>query len=121
MAPRYLAGIFAAAVVMLVAGLSPAADSGHVESLDGMPSVTIPPSEAKIRTERRPLLSEEFQPSPLVIPRGSVSPLHTTPFNAPLPPNQLTPAPVLPFNPNRSLMPSPSSPPPSSGNGRLGR
>jgi hypothetical protein len=30
-----------------------------------------------------------------------------------LPPNQLTPAPVLPFNPNRSLMPpsSPSHPP----------
>lgn len=31
----------------------------------------------------------------------------TTPFGAPSPPHQLTPAPVLPFHPNRHLMPSP--------------
>ena len=104
MDPRHLAGIFGAAV-LLVAGLSPAADPGRIEPLDGMPSVVTPPSEAKIG---------------VVIPRDSVSP-HTTPFNAPLPPNQLTPAPVLPFNPNRSLIPSPASPPPSSGNGRFSR
>lgn len=44
-------------------------------------------------------------------------------FGTPLPPNNLTPAPVLPFNPNRAL--SPAAPPngytPSSGSGRFGR
>lgn len=44
-------------------------------------------------------------------------------FGTPLPPNNLTPAPVLPFNPNRALSPplSPNSRRPSNGQGRFGR
>jgi len=48
---------------------------------------------------------------------------HTmTPLGVPSPPHQLTPAPVLPFHPNRHLMPSPTAPPNAQlGGGYLGR
>lgn len=44
-------------------------------------------------------------------------------FGTPLPPNNLTPAPVLPFNPNRAVFPAapPNRQTPSSGSGRFGR
>ncbi len=59
-------------------------------------------------------------------PHGDQNQRAVTPFGSPSPPNQLTPAPVLPFHPNRPMMPSPSSPPTAaphsnSGGGRLGR
>ena len=59
-------------------------------------------------------------------PHGDVNQRAVTPFGSPLPPNHLTPAPVLPFRPNSPLMPPPSGPPAStpgsaSGGGRLGR
>jgi hypothetical protein len=75
-------------------------------------------------------------PSPLRVPDIPVPPERSqatprTPFGTPTPPNSLTPAPLLPFNPNRPLMPTPSTPPASapppgsgggsSSGGRLGR
>jgi hypothetical protein len=46
----------------------------------------------------------------------------TTPLGVPSPPHQLTPAPLLPFHPNRPLMPSPTIPPtPSLRGGHIGR
>lgn len=59
-------------------------------------------------------------------PHGDLNQRTVTPFQSLAPPNQLTPAPVLPFHPNRPLVPSTSSPAPiapnpgSSGR-RLGR
>lgn len=51
-------------------------------------------------------------------PHGDVNQRVVTPFGSPQPPNQLTPAPVLPFHPNRPLMPQST---PHSGGGRFGR
>lgn len=59
-------------------------------------------------------------------PHDAVNQRILTPFGSPQPPNQLTPAPVMPFHPNRPLLPSPS-PSPSAvphsgvGGGRFGR
>lgn len=105
--------------VLLIADLSLAGNPGPVEPLDGLPSATTPRSRPLGGAEG-PLLSDEFQATPRVNPRGRASPEATTPFDTPLPPNQLTPPPVLPFHPNRSLMPSSSNPPSSPGSGRLG-
>ncbi len=56
-------------------------------------------------------------------PHGETESGNRSAFGTPLPPNNLTPAPILPLNPNRAL--SPAVPPngytPSSGSGRLGR
>lgn len=50
-----------------------------------------------------------------VIPEGGrqdpVRPAIRTPFGTPLPPSNLTPAPVLPFAPHGTIIPQPSSPP----------
>jgi hypothetical protein len=59
-------------------------------------------------------------------PHGDVNQRAVTPFGSPSPPSQMTPPPVLPFHPNRPLMPSPSAPPtvlPPTGSqgGRAGR
>jgi hypothetical protein len=59
-------------------------------------------------------------------PHGEVNQQIVTPFGSPQPPNQLTPAPVMPFHPNRPLLPAPSPAPsavPNSGvgGGRFGR
>ena len=51
-------------------------------------------------------------------PQGRQAPETVTPFGSAAPPAHLTPSPVLPFNPNRTLSPSPSIPssiPPSTG------
>jgi len=62
--------------------------------------------------------------SPLGLrPHGETESGNRSAFGTPLPPNNLTPAPILPFYPNRAL--SPASPPnshtPSSGGSRFGR
>ncbi len=56
-------------------------------------------------------------------PHGETESGNRSAFGTPLPPNNLTPAPILPLNPNRALSPalSPNSHIPSSGSGRLGR
>lgn len=63
-------------------------------------------------------------------PHGSAASGAVTTFGTPTPPNQLTPAPVLPMNPNRPMLPQQPSAPPSSvsppafgatGGGRFGR
>jgi len=120
MGPRKFAGIIGAAL-LLTAGLSQASNEGRVEPLDGTQGVTRSANEPGIPSERGPLSPGESRLPALGMPPGDPSSRTTTPFGGPLPPNQLTPAPVLPFNPNRSLMPSASSPPPYSGSGRLGR
>lgn len=120
MGAQKFAGIIGAAV-LLTAGLSQAGNEGRVEPLDGTQGVTRSANEPGIPSERGPLSPGESRLPALGMPPGDPSSRTTTPFGGPLPPNQLTPAPVLPFNPNRSLMPSASSPPPYSGSGRLGR
>jgi hypothetical protein len=120
MGARKFAGIIGAAV-LLTAGLSQASNEGRVEPLDGTQGVTRSANKPGIPSERGLLPHGESQLPALGILPGDTSLRKTTPFGGPLPPNQLTPAPVLPFNPNRSLMPSASSPPPYSGSGRLGR
>ena len=72
----------------------------------------------------------------LVLPQTPVFPpgrhgdarLNMTPFGAPRPPGNLTPPPVFPMNPNRSLLPQASAPPSSvppagfgASGGRVGR
>lgn len=93
------AGVLGAAV-LLAAGLSWAGDTARIEPLDGTQAVTHSASEPSNRPER----------GPLATPQGDASSRAVTPFGGPLPPNQLTPAPVLPFNPNRSLIPASPSP-----------
>jgi len=119
MVARKFAGIIGTAV-LLTAGLSQAGSAGHIEPLDGTQGVTRSVNEPGSPSERGPLPHGESY-LPRGMPQGDASPRTTTPFGGPLPPNQLTPAPVLPFNPNRSLTPSASAPPPYSGSGRLGR
>lgn len=51
-------------------------------------------------------------------PQDNANQRVVTPFGSPQPPNQLTPAPVLPFHPNRPIMPQST---PHSGGGRFGR
>jgi hypothetical protein len=97
---RKLASILAA-VLLAITGLSRAADAGRIEPLDGEPSVN---RLSDTRAGHSPL------GTPLAIPQGDPPPHGTGPFGAPLPPQQLTPAPVLPFNPNGHLMPAPSAP-----------
>ncbi len=75
----------------------------------GMPSV---PSAANT-----PLI-EPSRPSSL--PPGDNERHNTTPFGSISPPHELTPAPLLPFNPNRPLMPYSAPPTPHTG-GRFGR
>ena len=119
MVARKFAGIIGTAV-LLIAGLSQAGSAGHIEPLDGTQGVTRSVNEPGSPSERGPLPHGESY-LPRGMPQGDASPRTTTPFGGPLPPNQLTPAPVLPFNPNRSLTPSASAPPPHAGSGRLGR
>jgi hypothetical protein len=57
-------------------------------------------------------------PVPSAGPHSDANERFVTPFGSPQPPNQLTPAPLLPFHPNRPPMPQ-STPP--SGSGRFGR
>ncbi|MDP3091990.1 MAG: hypothetical protein Q8N04_15045 [Nitrospira sp.] len=62
--------------------------------------------------------------SPLGLrPHGDIESGNRSSFGTPLPPNNLTPAPILPFHPNRALppAPSPNNHTPSSGGGRIGR
>ena len=100
MGSRKLLGLIGA-IVLLTGGLSQAGTEGRIEPLDGAHNLATPPTE---RPETR-------QP---VIANDAGRPPAGTPFGAPLPPSQLTPAPVLPFHPNRSLTPSPGAPSPLS-------
>lgn len=56
-------------------------------------------------------------------PHGETESGNRSAFGTPLPPNNLTPAPILPFHPNRALSPAPSpnSHTPSRGGGRFGQ
>jgi len=73
-------------------------------------------------SEIRPLPS--YKGMPQSGPHGMQDQQRVTPFGSPTPPSQLTPPPVLPFNPNRPLLPAPPSPPSAttgSSPGRFGR
>jgi hypothetical protein len=92
-------------VVLLSAGVSQGENAGRIAPLDGTQSLR----------ERDPLLPRDAQVPPRAGPQGDSPARATTRFGEPLPPNQLTPPPVLPFHPNGSLMPSqplmPAAPP----------
>lgn len=66
---------------------------------------------------RANLAPTESAPPLSPVPHGEVNQRSVTPFGSPQPPNQLTPPPVLPFHPNRPLMPQST---PNSGGGRSG-
>ena len=70
-----------------------------------------------------PVTGLDLPSSPGTIPHGDTKSGTVTTFGTPTPPNNLTPAPVLPFNPNRPLMPQSTAPasPSSGGGGRFGR
>jgi hypothetical protein len=104
MGARELAGLLGAAL-LLTGGHSEAGNTARLEPLDGTQTVT---SSASEPANRGAILPRDAQPPGMTTPQGDFSSRAVTPFGAPLPPNQLTPPPVLPFNPNRSLMPSPS-------------
>ena len=117
MGSRKFAGIIAA-VLLATAGLSQAQNAGRIEPLDGAQSTK---GLSDTHTGRSPLDTR------LAIPQGDSTSRATTPFGTPLPPNQLTPVPVLPFNPNGPLMPNgpamptPNAPASYSHGGRAGR
>jgi hypothetical protein len=119
MGVRELAGIIGLGVLLTVA-VSQANNVPRIEPLGGGQSVIVPPGRPDIRPEHGPLVPAAPEIPFTAIPHGQMPPPVTTPFGSPPSPNQLTPAPVLPFHPNRPLMPS-SAPPPRSGGGRLGR
>jgi hypothetical protein len=59
-----------------------------------------------------PVLRPGGQGSPTIItPQGEVKSGTVTPFGAPLPPNRITPSPVLPLNPRLGSTPAPPTPP----------
>jgi hypothetical protein len=110
MAAQKLSGIIAMAGLLMAAAFSEAGNAVRVEPLESMQTVTSSAGAPEIRSQHSPLLPGDSQSSAFSSPQGDPSSRTTTPFGIPLPPNQLTPAPVLPFNPNRSLIPSPSAP-----------
>jgi hypothetical protein len=126
---------FVALLLLLPAGFSAAEETGRIEPLDGTHRLN----------ERSPLASSVPQAPLSTAPPADSSSRPMTPFAAPMPPNQLTPAPLLPFHPNGTLVPNrplmpapqapsyppdpahagtrahPSLPAPFSGGGRAGR
>jgi hypothetical protein len=100
MRAKLFAGIIAAAIAA-AAGLSPAENAERLEPLGGAQSVK---GLSDTRAGRSPLDTRLF------VPQADFAPPATAPSGGPLPPHQLTPAPVLPFNPNRPLMPAPTAP-----------
>jgi hypothetical protein len=103
-----------AVCLLFAAALSQAANAGRMEPLGDSRSLSIASGAPDPQI-----------PSPQA-PQGDSSPRAVTPHGSLVPPNRLTPAPLLPFNPNRSLMPAPAAPahppnPPFSGGGRPGR
>ena len=117
MLARRFAGILGLPLLLTVA-VSRAEHTGRIEPPDGF---VASPGRSEMRQERGPLVPEVPEAPSTVIPYGQAPPRSATPFASPFPPNHLTPSPVLPFHPNRPLMPPSSSPVPYPGGGRLGR
>jgi hypothetical protein len=117
---RHFAGIIGLTLLLTVA-VSRAEHTGRIEPLDGSHGVVASPGRSEMRQQRGPLVPEVPEALSTAIPYGQAPARSATPFGSPSPPNQLTPAPVLPFHPNRPLMPPSSAPVPYPGGGRLGR
>ena len=117
---RHFAGIIGLTLLLPVA-VSRAEHTDRIEPLDGSHGVVASPGRPEMRQQRGPLVPDVPQAPSTAIPYGQPSARSATPFGSPSPPNQLTPAPVLPFHPNRPLMPPSSAPVPYPGGGRLGR
>jgi hypothetical protein len=110
LARRYAA--LAGLILLLSAGVSPAENAGRLEPLDGTHRLN-EPTQLAPRAPQAPPRPPASQ--------GDSSSSPSTGFRAPLPPNQLTPAPVLPFHPNGSLMPNRAVMPAAPPGGRPGR
>lgn len=109
----------------LVAGIC-LAESGIVRNRDGTSGRLSPLGEdTGIYSDphgNRTIITKPGAESPVGLrPHGDLENGNRSSFGTPLPPNNLTPSPVLPFHPNRALSPPPSSQPPAGGTGRFGR
>ena len=104
------AAMMAGGGLLIISTFSYAGDRVRVESLDSTQSVISSADAPGIGSDPSPLFRPDARSSTPALPRGDAAARTTTPFAAPFPPNQLTPPPVLPFNPNRSLMPAPAAP-----------
>jgi hypothetical protein len=111
------------AVAALVAAQSAQGEIAGVKSPKGNPGTLRDlgnglgiPSDPHEPGESRGIPREFPVPSPGS--HGDANERFVTPFGSPQPPNQLTPAPLLPFHPNRP--PAPPTTPPS-GSGRFNR
>lgn len=118
MSARTCAGI--AVMVLLLPGVSLADNAGRIEPLDGTHSLIGPAGGSELRQERNPFAHRDSRAPAAEVPHSD-PPSARTPFGEPVPPSRLTPPPVLPFNPNRPLMPPATSPGPFLGGGRAGR
>lgn len=111
----------------LSAGIS-SAESGVVQNRDGA-SGRLSPLSDDIGIYSDPhgnliIVTKPGTESPTGLrPHGETESENRSSFGTPQPPNNLTPAPVLPFHPNRALSPAPSprNQPPAGGTGRFGR
>jgi hypothetical protein len=101
-------------IVLMATGFSQAEQAVRIEPLDGTHSHL----DASSGRHLQKGLQESQVPA---AGQRELSGQPRAPFAEPVPPNRLTPAPVLPFHPNRSLMPAPMTPMPFSGGGRVGR
>lgn len=109
----------------LLAGIC-LAESGVVRNRDGI-SGRLSPLGDDIGIYSDPhgnqtIVAKPGSESPVGLrPHGDIESGNRSSFGTPLPPNNLTPAPVLPFHPNRALSPPPSRQAPAGGTGRFGR
>jgi hypothetical protein len=119
MRTRMLTGIIGLALLLNPGDFQSVHASG-MEPLDGRHVILNCERSSEKPPERTALLPPNSATAAIGASQGRVPP-NGTPSGAPSPPNQLTPAPVLPFNPNRPIMPAPTAPSPSAGSGRLAR
>jgi hypothetical protein len=95
---------------LMAAGLANA-DRGVLDMPQGL-RIANPVANAGVHADRSLAIptQEYHRVSPVPPPRSDSNQRMFTPLGAPWPPNQLTPAPLLPFHPNRPLVTPPSGP-----------
>jgi hypothetical protein len=96
---------------LMAAGL-PQTKTTLIEWTHGVPVTELGNSRG-VRSDRGPTIpAQDYSAPASSIPHreSDAQPRTMTPLGGLLPPHQLTPAPLLPFHPNRPLIPPPSVP-----------